>query len=272
MPRSRCVVGLFLLLMTGASCIGGQRTAADAPAEDAKTPRIAARNVVELRRFVGKRIVAHGQIEGTGKSSSGHQFLNFANSELTAFCSRDDIEKFSEGEPAKSYADQRVELEGLLDLHRGKLQIRLRRPDQIRIVDRLPRPPAAGVELKQVGKDTWLSPAGLRYEGRDPDGLTRVAHVARHASDIPNRDGPHGVFDGGESVMFAVIDEAWRLADSRSLRPQLEGNRSSYTVYMNRRIGFLGGRSGVARGNPALNRVFIVFETGTKNIITAFPK
>ena len=118
----------------------------------------------------------------------------------------------------------------------------------------------------------WLSPAGLRYQGRDPAGLSRIEHIGRHMADIPTRDGPHGVFDGGRERAFAVIDEAWKLAHARRLRPVAEGERSSYTVDMGRRVGFLGGRTGAARKHPPLSRVFIVFETGTTNIITAFPK
>ena len=94
-------------------------------------------------------------------------------------------------------------------------------------------------------------------------------------------DQPHGkaVWPGvdrdevtADLEAFAVIDEAWRLAKQRKLRPTREGSRSSYTVRLGRRVGYLGGRTGAARGNPPLDRVFIVFETGTQNIITAFPK
>ena len=117
-----------------------------------------------------------------------------------------------------------------------------------------------------------MSPAGLRYQGRDPQQLTRVEHIMRHVRDQPNRDGPHGVFDGGKGIAFAVIDEAWALAQKKKLSPKREGDRSSYTIRMNRRVGYLGGTVGKAKGHPPLDRVFIVFETGTKNIITAFPR
>ena len=69
-----------------------------------------------------------------------------------------------------------------------------------------------------------------------------------------------------------MIDEAWQLAQARKLRALNEGDRSTYLVRMNRRIGYLGGRTGKQRGHPPLNRAFIVFETDAKNIITAFPR
>ena len=110
------------------------------------------------------------------------------------------------------------------------------------------------------------------YEEYDPAGLTRVRHIERHARDIPDRDGPHGVFDGGPSVAFAVIDEAWKIAEKKRLRAKSEGDRSLYNVSMGRRVGYLGGRVGARKRHPPLRTVQIVFETGTKNIVTAFPK
>ena len=128
------------------------------------------------------------------------------------------------------------------------------------------------VELKKIGTNTWLSPAGLKYQGRDPEGLTRVEHVLRHARDIPGRDGPHGVFDGGEDRVFAVIDEGWRLAQEKRIRPDVERDRSVYLIPMGRRIGYLGGQTGASRGKPPLSRLFLVIETRTKSVVTAFPR
>jgi len=134
----------------------------------------------------------------------------------------------------------------------------------------IPSPEAVGLE--KTGNDTWISPAGLVYQGRDPQGRTRVDHVRRHMRDIPDREGRHGVFDGGEEVAWAVIDEAWLNAQQRRMKADPEGSRSTYVVPMGRRIGYLGGRVGAAKRNPPLKRVSIVFKTGTKNIITAYPK
>ena len=137
-----------------------------------------------------------------------------------------------------------------------------------------PRSPgeSEAVELKKIGTDVWLSPAGLRYEGRDPDGRTRVEHVLRHARDIPGRAGPHGVFDGGPDRVFGVIDEAWRRAQRDRIRPEVERDRSVYSIPMGRRIGFLGGQTGARSGHPPLSKVFLVIETRTKSVITAFPR
>jgi hypothetical protein len=266
------------------------------------TNRWSAKQVVELRKRVGQAVTVVGRIERTSMSASGHHFLDFAESELSAICFAGDVAQFRDGRPADRYANQHVELSGTLELYRGKLQIKLKSPRQIRIVDAAAAnssaanpstnhqpaasargaaaspttdsmsPSPATIKLKQLGPTTWLSPVGLRYAGRDPAGLTRLEHVARHFRDQPDRPGPHGVFDGGEGVAWAVIDEAWERAERQRLAPEREGDRSSFTVPMGRRIGYLGGRAGKSQGNPALSRVFMVFETGTKNIITAFPK
>ena len=255
------------MLLWASGCAEAAGPAAEQPADS-----IPARNVVTLRENVGKKVTVRGRVASTGESRSGHQFLNFANSELTAVCYPEHVAQFRDGKPSKTYREKHVELTGTVELYKNKLQIRLRAPAQIRIVTESTTPATKGIKLKKLGKETWLSPAGLRYHGRDPAGLTRVEHIERHVKDEPSRAGSHGVFDGGSDVAFAVIDEAWKTAQQRKLRPAREGDRSTYTVSMGRRIGYLGGRTGAARRNPPLTRVFIVFKTGTKDIVTAFPK
>lgn len=245
---------------------------APSAAKEGKLPRVKASNVVELKKLVGQDVTAYGQVASTYKSkNSGVQILNFHGDQLSAVCVADDVPKFKDGAPADYFKGKYVEISGRLRIYKGKLQLPLTSPDFIKIYD-----PAAArrerVELKQIGQDSWMSPAGLVYAGFDPQGLSRVDHVRRHMKDIPQRDGPHGVFDGDEGVAWAVIDEAWRIAEERNLKPQREDARSTYTVSLGRRIGYLGGRTGAANGHPPLTRVFIVFETNTKNIITAFPK
>jgi hypothetical protein len=263
----------FLLTWLSCACLWlSSGSCIEQAVSRARAETIPARNVVTLRECVGQTVTVRGRVATTGQSRSGHNFLNFDGSELTAVCYPEHVANFEAGTPAKLYLEKSVELTGKIQLYRGKLQIRLAEPAQIRVVEAGPKSGAQGVQLRKIGEATWLSPAGLRYRGRDPAGLTRVEHIERHVRDQPSRAGPHGVFDGGSEVAFAVIDEAWRLAQRRKLRPRREGDRSSYTVSMGRRVGYLGGRTGAARGNPPLTRVFIVFASDTKDIITAYPK
>ena len=245
---------------------------------DGQPPRIKANNAVQLGEHVGRQVTVYGRVTRTSTSSrSKHQFLNFYDDAVSVICLADDVERFDRDGPAELFEDKDVEITGTLERYRDKLQIKLREPSQIRIIG---RPESGGVsanapkvvQLKKIGTDAWLSPAGLKYQGRDPEGLTRVEHVLRHARDIPSRNGPHGVFDGGEDRVFAIIDEGWRLAQEKRIRPEVERDRSVYLIPMGRRIGYLGGQTGASRGRPALSRLFLVIETRTKSVVTAFPR
>ena len=136
----------------------------------------------------------------------------------------------------------------------------------------VPLPDTLAFALKKVGATTWVSPAGLRYSGRDPQGKTRVEHIMRHGVDQPRRAGKHGVFvPGDQASIFALLDEAWQKAENSGLRARNERGRSVLNVSMGRRVGYLGGSVGARQRKPALTKVRIGFETGTKNIVTAFP-
>ena len=251
-------------------------------AEKKAPPQIEAASLQELRGRVGETIVVTGEVDRVGKSSGGHRFLSFSgNGELTVFIASDVVPKFKGGTPETLFAGKTVAVRGTLERFRGKLQIPVRSPEMITLVEKKRGPPdgerrEAGrpepVELKPDGRDAWISPAGLRYAGRDPQGLTRKEHVVRHARDLPDRDGPHGVFDGGEDLAFAWIDAAWKKIERDKLKPVLEGDRVTYTVSMGRRVGYLGGRTGADRGHPPLSRIFLVLRKGTTEVVTAFPR
>ena len=250
-------------------------TARPATKESTASAPISVQKIVELRKHVGSEVNVVGQVSRATKSGSGHQFLNFQASELSIVCFKDDLKSFTKGQPVDLYKGKRVEVRGKLELYKNKLQIKLRKPDQIRLAKAAAKAASettVAEYLKKTGKETWVSPAGLTYAGRDPAGLTRVDHVLRHARDIPNRRGSHGVFDGEDATAFQVIDEAWKLAKKRRTKPVVEGDRSTLTVNMGRRIGYLGGTTGKQRRNPPLKRVFIVLRTNTQQVITAFPK
>lgn len=241
------------------------------PKEKSDT-QIPVANKNELSQAVGKEVSVVGKVSRTGKSSSGHVFLNFAaNSQFTIFIPKTVVSQFQD-DPQKSFQGETVVVGGKLERFQNKIQIRLASPKQITITKaKAPEQPKP-VELKSLGNDAWISPAGVRYVGRDPEGRTRKDHVLRHAKDIPNRDGPHGVFDGGESLAFAWIDEAWKKIKADRIRPQTESGRETYTVSMGRRVGFLGGRTGAERKHPPLTKIFLVVRQGTSEVITAFPK
>lgn len=281
----RVIVLLLSWTMFAASCSAQPAAAPKAPdgtpvsspADDASTPAadaIAVTNVAELRGRVGKAVTVHGRVSRTGKSRSGINFLNFAGTELTIVCRAENVAKFEGGAPADTFDGVDVEVTGTLERYKGKLQITIAGPDQIRKLEaELPGGDAnAAIELKRLGDDHWLSPARLHYKGRDPAGLTRLQHVLRHSEDDPDRDGPHGVFDGGRDGALATIDEAWTITRKRGTRPRTDGGRSAYLVRMPRNVGYLGGSVGRQRQNPKLQSVLLVVEEGTSNLVTAYPK
>lgn len=265
-------------MMVVLACVVGGGLGGDLAASEETPRRVSVRDILTLRDLVGRQVTVHGPVTSTGVSQrSGHHFLNFENREFSVICQASDLSNFTSGKPAELYKGREIEITGLVERYQDKLQIRLRDPAQIKFAEPTAARPApsaspAKVELKKIGAETWLSPAGLRYQGRDPDGLTRVEHVLRHARDLPDRDGSHGVFDGGPEAVWGVIDEAWRNVEKKKVRPTIENDRSLYTVPMGRRVGYLGGRAGASRGHPPLSNVFLVVETGTRNVITAFPR
>ena len=242
----------------------------------AKLERINVAEIGKLRSRVGKEVIVYGKVSGTSTSRSGHQFLNFSSG-FKVVCLKGDVAQFSKAGPAELYAGRLIEVRGEVATHKGKPQVGITSPGQVKVID-LGRGGAAGMtagkefEMLEVGLDTWVTPAGLRYTGRDAQGLSRKDHVLRHSKDQPDRAGSHGVFDAGGDKVFEVIDEAWRNIKERNLRPRMEGDSQTYTVPMGRRIGYLGGKNGARKKNPALDAIFIVVRKGTAQVITAFPR
>jgi hypothetical protein len=273
-------IGLFLLLvggLPGSGCAQEFPKAGIPAAEESAQAAIPVANKADLNKAIGAEVTIAGKVSRAGKSSSGHVFLNFdANSQLTVFIDAEVVKKFAGGDPDKTYAGKTIEIRGKLEKYRDKLQVRLGSPEEITIQKEKPNGGNAEtpkpVELKSLGKEEWLSPVGVRYVGRDPEGLSRKDHVLRHAKDQPNRDGPHGVFDGGEELAFAWIDEAWEKAKKEKIRPNTQDGRDAYTISLGRRVGFLGGKTGAERKHPPLTKVFLVVRQGTSEVITAFPR
>lgn len=126
--------------------------------------------------------------------------------------------------------------------------------------------------LQDIGRGVLRSKAGLLYKPGSAEGH-RTKHLARHTEDQPDRPGSHGVFEGGEEAMYAVLDEAYQMIKDKSPQVKVreqEGRQAVYEVDLGRRIGFVGGETGARRNHPAARRVRMVIEDGDE-IITAFP-
>ena len=123
----------------------------------------------------------------------------------------------------------------------------------------------------KLDKSRLRSPAGLIY-GMGPNGEHRVDHVLRHSVDDAGRPGIHGVFEGGRNKTLEVIDEAYELvkAHSKRVEQQNSDERTTFTVNMERKVGYEGGKAGKQNNHPQLRRVRLVVED-ENIVITAYP-
>ncbi len=158
---------------------------------------------------------------------------------------------------------------------RGPLADRLRasKRDQSKSPRGPPQTPQADDDLvhgllREVGRDRYMSPAGLLYGPGSAEGH-RLEHLRRHTKDIPARPA-HGVFDGEMEGALKTIDQAYEKA-KKGVRTtkKVDQSRTIYTVDMGKRIGYLGGKAGARKRNPMARRVRLVLEG--KQVITAYP-
>lgn len=135
----------------------------------------------------------------------------------------------------------------------------------------VPDPADLGDVLTPVGRDAYRSAAGLRYTRGSQHG-TRLAHLAAHTRDDPDREGAHGVFEPGDlPTVIRLVDEAYKQAlAGRKTRTEREGDQTTYTIDLGRRIGYVGGESGARRGHPPATHIRLVVQGD--RFITAFPR
>lgn len=123
--------------------------------------------------------------------------------------------------------------------------------------------------LREVGRERYISPAGLMYTPGSAEGH-RLEHLRRHTADQPGRPGKHGVFDGGMEGALKTIDKAYENAKiGKRTTQKTDKGRTIYTVDMGKRVGFVGGREGNQRRKPMARRVQLVLEGN--RVITAYP-
>ncbi len=125
--------------------------------------------------------------------------------------------------------------------------------------------------LKEVGREEYVSPAGLRYTRGSEEGH-RLKHIERHLADIPDRPGRHGVFEGDMAEYLRLLDEAFTRAEKGekgTSKTEDEDGMMKYEVTFPKPIGFIGGRDGARQKNPDAKRLRMIL-SGDR-VITAFP-
>ena len=125
-------------------------------------------------------------------------------------------------------------------------------------------------KLNEIGRNKFESPAGLVYS-MGPRGEHRIDHVLRHGKDMPSRP-VHSVFEGDRDAILAVIDDAYEMVKSqpKRVKSSRERNRTEYTIDMQRKIGYEGGRKGKRNGFPALRKLKLVIQNKSY-VVTAYP-
>ncbi len=124
--------------------------------------------------------------------------------------------------------------------------------------------------LKDLGGETYISPAGLRYTKGSEEGH-RLKHLERHLSDIPDRPGKHGVFKGDMEQALRWMDEAFVRGKQgvKGVNKSVDGARSVYEVPFAKPIGYIGGRDGQRNNHPVAQHLRLVVEGN--RFITGFP-
>jgi hypothetical protein len=124
--------------------------------------------------------------------------------------------------------------------------------------------------LKSLGRDRYESPEGLVYAPGSEEGH-RLKHVERHIEDIPDRPGPHGVFEGSMAEFLMTIDQGYQKASSKAKGTKIrdEDGMTIMEITFDKKIGFVGGSEGRRKGNPSTKRLRIVLNGD--RLITAFP-
>jgi hypothetical protein len=111
-----------------------QALLSSASAEEEKV-YLAASETEALMAREGEVVVVHGEVSATGRSASGMNFVNFEGAEFSLVAFKSDLGQFPQGEPADLYEGRRLAVEGIITLFRGKPQIKLTEPRQVKVLD-----------------------------------------------------------------------------------------------------------------------------------------
>jgi endonuclease/exonuclease/phosphatase family metal-dependent hydrolase len=153
----------------------------------------------DAAKAVGETAYVSGKIVSTGKAGDRIAFLNFDRERPPGFVAvifSEHWDKFP-GDPTELYKDKIVEIRGTIGLHKGKPQIVVTRPDQIKVLEALP--PTEELEDKSV--TTWSD---------DPDRIVisifNVENLFDDADDPYRHDEgtPAKSRDGLEKVAAAI--------------------------------------------------------------------
>lgn len=85
----------------------------------------------DLKAKEGQKVTVYGETEGSGKSGSGMNFVNFKGAEFYLVTFKSDLSGFKDGEPADIFDGRRIAVEGVISVYKDKPQIKLTSPDAV---------------------------------------------------------------------------------------------------------------------------------------------
>ena len=111
-------------------------------------PRIDTKDESALRENLGKKVTVFGLIKRTKDWDGGANFLNFDGGKFMLVCFESEYANFPDGRPAHTLKDKHIEVTGYINEYKGKLQIKLTHPAQIKIIE-----PAAKTAEAEEGRE-----------------------------------------------------------------------------------------------------------------------
>lgn len=107
---------------------------AESDGQDDRYPILAATDTGALKAKDGQKVVVWGTTEGSGKSQSGTNFVNFEGAQFYLITFKSDLDPFQDAEPADAYDKKRLVVTGVVSVYKDKPQIKLTHPDQVQIL------------------------------------------------------------------------------------------------------------------------------------------
>lgn len=124
MTKRNLLIALFIA-STLASTIRGEESAVIYLAAS-ESEKIAAKE--------GQKVTVHGTTKNSSKSASGTSYVNFEETDFYLVTFSSDLDQFEEGSPDELYDAKRIAVDGVISIYKGKPQIKLTSPDQIKIL------------------------------------------------------------------------------------------------------------------------------------------
>lgn len=103
--------------------------------ESSLSPLFKASDTQSIVAKNGQKITVRGTVSSVRKSNGGTNFINFEDSDFYLVAFKSDLEAFEEGEPVDLYQGRHLAVTGVISIYKNKPQMKLTRPDMVRIIN-----------------------------------------------------------------------------------------------------------------------------------------